>query len=94
MKLLIIALISIAPLSFANAKDCTEEVLGAALQAEAMRPDAKDFSTPVGAELLSQTDGEQSWKATIVANEGGNVDYFVRADKYTCEILVEPIRSR
>ena len=94
MKTLIMTLILASPLTFAMAKDCKENVLGAAIAAEAMREDATGFSTPVSASLESSSGSEETWIATIVANDGTNVSYSVQADRQSCEILAEPIRSK
>jgi hypothetical protein len=94
MKILVMTLILAGPFTFAMAKDCKEAVLEAAIQAEAMRADATGFSNPVDAAKKSSRGGEETWDATIVGNDGANVVYSVKAEKSTCEILEEPIRTR
>jgi acyl-homoserine lactone acylase PvdQ len=94
MKALIMVLVLAGPFSLAMAKNCKEDVLGAALQAEAMRADATGFSTPVDAVVVSSHGSDVTWIATIVGNDGQEVSYSVLADNSTCEILEEPIRSR
>lgn len=87
-------LILAGPFTFAIAKDCKEAVLTAAIQAEAMRADATGFSTPVDAVIDSSNGSDVTWIATLVGNDGKDVSYTVKADKSTCEVLEEPIRSR
>ena len=94
MKTLVMALILAGPFTSAMAKNCTEDVLGAAISAEAMRPDAKGFNMPVGASIQATQGNEQIWIATVVGKDGKNASYSVRINKSTCEVLEEPIRSR
>lgn len=78
----------------AYARDCKEVVLGAAIQLEATRADAKGFSEPIGAHLDVTGSDEEIWVATIVGNDGVNVGYTIKVNSLTCEVLEEPVRGR
>ncbi len=72
---------------------CEENALEAAIQAEAMQPDAKGFGSPIGAKKVSDQDGVQVWEATVDGNDGQPVTYTVTLDP-ECNVLEEPQRGR
>lgn len=71
---------------------CEENAFVAALQMEAIRPDAEDFNQPIKAVKKEQNQNNSTWLVTIEGNDIPEVTYIVTMDE-ACDIIEEPLRQ-